>query len=183
MILRSLSFPAALISLTLVLTVAVISWTRPPPVLVVTPQLYSQDLATALDVHDIVLTRDEAPESWVRTSRATAGSDGNTFWVSGTTQTSLTTEIVLRQTLGSTWRPSVPSLPAPETIHELGALIVRLLLGIFALYGVVFGTAMVARDRRGWFFRTRLYVTGASLGSWCIPMSGRDDVTVCVSCT
>ena len=145
MILRSLSFPAALISLTLVLTVAVISWTRPPPVLVVTPQLYSQDLATALDVHDIVLT------AMKHRNRGCAR-------VAPPVQTAIRFGFREPRKPASrlkSRRPDIridvaaqrPILPAPETIHELGALIVRLLLGIFALYGAVFGTAMVARDR------------------------------------
>lgn len=147
MILRSLSFPAALISLTLVLTVGVISATRPPARLVVTPSLYTKDLAKELQTHDIELISDSEPETWVRNGAATAGSNGVQFWVSGVTKTSLTSEAILRTALGSSWRPTTPSLPKPERIHQLGALIVRLLLGIFSLYGVVFGTAMVARDR------------------------------------
>jgi len=147
MILRSLSFPAVLISLTLVLTVGVVSWTRPPALLVITPDLYSTHLEEELSKHNIGLVRDSSPENWVRRGAASAGSDGVKFWVSGITQTSLTSESVLRSALKTSWRPTIPSLPSPDRIHQLGALIVRLLLGIFSLYGVVFGTAMVARDR------------------------------------
>lgn len=147
MIVRSLTFPGALIAITLLLTVGVVSGTQPPPILAVTPNIESVYVDTAAKEVGLEMVVSTNPKKRVQKGRAAAGSDGVTYWVTGTNRTTLAGEHALRKALGSSWRPAIPHLPAPEQIQQLGTLIVRFLLGIFSLYGVVFGAAMIARDR------------------------------------
>jgi len=147
MIVRSLAFPGALIALTLLLTVWVVTGTQPPPRLAVSPELASSQLEVALAEVGLDMAVTDAPREWVETGRAVGGSDGQSYFVPATTRSSLAGEYALRGVLGTSWRPAIPDLPGPEQVQTLGALIGRILLGIFSLYGVVFGAAMVARDR------------------------------------
>ena len=147
MIVRSLAFPATLIALTLLLTVWVVQGTQPAPILAVTTEFSSAVLERELHQVGLAMQVVEDPLEWVQTGRATAGTDGQTYWVTSTSRRTLSGEHAVRRVLGANWRPAIPDLAPPEQIQMLGTLIARVLLGIFSLYGVVFGAAMVARDR------------------------------------
>ena len=147
MIVRSLAFPATLIALTLLLTVWVVQGTQPAPIMAVTSEFSSSQLDHELKRVGLSMQVVDDPMQWVQSGRATAGTDGATYWVSSTSRLTLAGEHAVRTVLAANWRPAIPELAPPEQIQALGTLIARVLLGIFSLYGVVFGAAMVARDR------------------------------------
>ena len=147
MIVRSLAFPGTLIALTMILTVWVVQGTQPAAILAVTPEVSSPILQKELQQVGLTMQETEAPLEWVMSGQAAAGTDGQTYWVTSTSRVALSGEHAVRTVLGANWRPAIPDLAPPEQIKTMGTLIARVLLGIFSLYGVVFGAAMVARDR------------------------------------
>lgn len=146
-IIRSLVFPAGLVGLTLVLTLAVLSLTKVDPVIAVSADLFSQELQEAMDKEGLEVRVTSTPELDVRAGRAAGGSDGTFYWATGMTRDAALGESILRRVRGASWRYAVPKPSDVTDISHFGALMLKLLSGIFSLYGVVFGAAMIARDR------------------------------------
>lgn len=142
---RALGFPVILTTVTLLATLAVVSIGRGRPVVVVGP-------ATPVEVHQAVETAGlqvrvhESPAEAVRRRSAVLALDGRQMWSVGG-RDALLAERAIRQTLGSSWFPAPLPLPGPEQSSAQGVTIATLLLAIYALYGVVFGAGMIARDR------------------------------------
>ncbi len=150
MALRSLVWPTGLAAGTLLLTLVVAAALRVGAV-----------VAVSADV-DAALAEDIAAEGWeVRTlpdaaaveravheGRAWAGTDGRALWIRTPSRDALQLESLLRAHRGARWRPVARSaLPTTVDTAAFGSRIVRIILLLFALYGVIFGLGMVARDR------------------------------------
>lgn len=146
LVLRSLTFPTALTVGTLMLTIGAVAWLRWDPLIAITADV--ADLEPALVANGLRVEVMEDPQSAVENEDAWAGTDGHTVWLSGQGPKALVLESVVREAAGASWRPDadVPKPPL-EVAVAMGHTIVVLLGLLFALYGVVFGAGMVARDR------------------------------------
>lgn len=147
-VVRSLAFPVVLTGGTLMLTLAVVAWDRASPVVAVhehdralVPAL--QAIATRPVVVDDPVAAFDDGDAWA----AIAGDD---LYLSVTGRKALAVEGVLRDARGAAWRPDpeVP-LPAAPAAAAFGKRVAALISGVYALYGVVFGAGIVARDREG----------------------------------
>jgi hypothetical protein len=83
----------------------------------------------------------------VRDRDSWAATDGHTLWTRWRPD-SLRLESLLREHDGASWRPDpIITLPSVQDSAPQGLLFCQLVAVLFALYGVVFGLGMVARDR------------------------------------
>lgn len=155
LILRSLTFPTGLTVGTLMLTIGIVAFMRSDPLIALTPDL--ADLAPVLAENELRTVIVEDPEAWVEEEDAWAGTDGRRIWASGSGPKMLLLESVVRDRVGASWRPDA-DVPRPplSVARAMGQRIIVLLGALFALYGVVFGAGMVARDRDDGSFEAEL---------------------------
>lgn len=146
LVLRSLTFPTALVIGTLMMTIGVVAWLRWSPLVAVPPHL--AHLEGVLVENDLRVTVVEDPIATVDAGKAWGGTDGSLIRIRGGGPKALVFESVVRQEAGARWRPDA-DVPRPPlgVAQAMGERIVILLGALFALYGVVFGAGMVARDR------------------------------------
>lgn len=157
MIVRSLTFPIALVIGTLVVTIGVVAWLRYTPLIAMTPELDQPELMEPLHEQQfITLIRDD-PRAAIAEEGAWAATDGETLWLSGGGPGALVVESLLRERNGAPWLPSA-DVPRPglNVATTMGRGVVVLLSVLFSLYGVVFGAGMVARDRDDATFEVEL---------------------------
>ncbi|MBW1877735.1 MAG: ABC transporter permease subunit [Deltaproteobacteria bacterium] len=167
LVLRSLTFPTGLTVGTLVLTIGVVAWVRWDPLVAITADL--EHLQPALVENGLRTAIVDDPQADVEAERAWAGTNGREIWLSGSGPKALILESMVRQELGADWRPDtdVPKPPLRVAI-AMGRRVVMLLGVLFALYGVVFGAGMIARDRDAGILEIELslplprWVVGAS---------------------
>lgn len=150
LVVRSLVWPSGLASGVLLLTLAVVALLRTAGAVAVSEAAPAavRDAVVA-EGWEVVDAADGARVAeLVRDGDAWAGTDGATLWLRGESADALVLESRLRGLRGSAWTPAAerPTQGAAATTAA-GARIVRILLPLFALYGVVFGLGMVARDR------------------------------------
>ena len=156
-VVRSLTFPIALILGTLVLTIGIVAYLRFTPIIGLPEELATPALITALEANDFRPVITDDPQSLLAAKEAWAATDGQTLWLSGGGPATLVLESLLREELGSEWRPNT-DVPRPDlsAATAMGRNIVILLGVLFSLYGVVFGAGMVARDRDDATFEVEL---------------------------
>jgi hypothetical protein len=147
LVLRSLVFPLGITTGTLMATLMVATWLRAPAVIAVKEGWDDPILEAAAVDHGLRLVHAEDPASWVRARRAIAGTDGRTVWALGPGREAAIVESALRNDRGAFALHPVLTLPGREVGATFGLVISRLVSAIFALYGVVMGAGMVARDR------------------------------------
>jgi hypothetical protein len=146
MVRRSLVWPTGLTAGTLIATLLVFASLRGSETVAVTSATDASVVAAIERVGFTTLPATD-PEGMVR-SGTFAAVDGQILWTNGRGPRALQLEAALREELGASWRPD-PVVPLPTTADAApsGAAICRLVATLFALYGVVFGLGMVARDR------------------------------------
>ncbi len=144
---RSLGWPVALVIGTLLAVVAVTTVRRGNPTVLVLdgapawvePTLHDAGFATV---------RGSDPVGPVQREVVLASTDGHQLNLGRGGPDAGRLEIALRRHHGSTWLPDVEgSLPDLRTTEIGGRRICRLLGGLYALYGAVFGLGALARDR------------------------------------
>ncbi len=146
LVVRSLTFPTGLTVGTLVLTIGIVALFRWSPLISLSPDL--AELAPLLEENGMHTMVTADPRGEVEAGRAWAGSDGHHLWTAGGGPQMVILEAVLREHAGADWRPDADVPPPPATASQaMGGRILILLGALFALYGVVFGAGMVARDR------------------------------------
>lgn len=150
LVLRSLVWPAALTAGTLLVTVATISAMRPTQaVALLGPAAEDAELRAEVLEHGWRIVESSDHDGLLERGEVMAATDGTTLWTNyvGTQQT-LQLEAMLRIRAGAPWRPRPPRrLPTAQDTAPSGDLVLRMLAGLFCLYGVVFGLGSVARDR------------------------------------
>ncbi len=146
LVLRSLAFPTPLVIGALLMTIGVVAWLRWEPTIALSPE--HADLAPTLEAARMHTRVAEDPHALVEAGEVWGAVDGADIWIAGSGPQALALEAAVRDKLGAAWRPDaeVP-LPAGDSARRLGDLVVILFGMLFALYGVVFGAGMVARDR------------------------------------
>lgn len=148
LVLRSLVFPLALTAGTLVATLVVVSATAVPPVVAVPPGWSDPAIEQRLAGYGFRTEPFADPMAAVLDRDARAATDGRTLWASGWTTDGIVVEAALRERHGSRFvLEPVVGLPRAADLSWAGALLARLMGAVFALYGVVLGAGMVARDR------------------------------------
>jgi hypothetical protein len=157
LVVRSLSFPIALTLGTLVLTVGFVAWLRYTPTVALSPELATDSLQVALvdgGFRPIVV---DDPHAALTDGTAWAATDGHTLWMRGGGPGALVVESLVRRHVAASWRPDA-DVPRPglSAATAMGRRVVVLLGVLFALYGVVFGAGMVARDRDDGTFEVEL---------------------------
>ena len=148
LILRSLVFPAALAILTIVITVGVVVWQRPPPAAAVTPEFASEAWLAEMKANKRIVFVTDDPRALVEDGTASLGTDGHTLWTGNGGQPYLPLEAPIRERLGTTWVPADTSEQRRKQIasNRPSANLMRFIAGLFAFYGVIFGAGSVARD-------------------------------------
>lgn len=145
MIRRALGFPVVLVGLVLFMTLLVAGVFRGPSVVAVQGSL---DPAAEAALREAGLTT-----LIVADARAAVQARDAVFgvtsaeWLSAGGRDGTVAEAALRRARGSPWWPEPPPLPDAAFGRAQGRRMAMLVLAIYALYGVVFGAAMVARDR------------------------------------
>lgn len=150
MVLRSLSFPVVLTAGTLVGTLGAVTFNRAPPLIAVPIGYADTHLAEGLAPIGLHVIEVADPSDTVRTGWARAGTDGTTVYARGPTIEGGIVEALLRDAKGSAWRLDADTtLPGvdDDAARNFGKLVGQLVAAVFALYGVVLGAGMVARDR------------------------------------
>jgi len=142
---RALGFPVVLTTATLLATLAVVSIGRGIPAVAVTEPL-EPAAEQALAERGLRVVQSTDPSGAVQDGSAVAGLAGSTLWTAGG-RDALVAEAALRRARGASWYPEPPPLPGREQAASQGQTIATLLMAIYALYGVVFGAGMIARDR------------------------------------
>lgn len=142
---RALGFPVVLTTATLLATLAVVSLGRGVPAVAVAGAV-DPTVAEALAERGLRAVPTEDPAAAVQDGAAVLGVRGRHLWTAGG-RDALEAEAVLRQSAGASWRPAPPPLPGRAQAASQGQTIATLLMAIYALYGVVFGAGMIARDR------------------------------------
>lgn len=148
LVLRSLAFPPLLTSGTLLATLLASTFLGTPRVIAV-PRGYDDAwLVAALADQGLTVHAFDDPAGAVRDRYAAAGTDGRVLWQRLPDPYTTATEQAVRDHLGSPWRirARVDKPPAADA-RRFGSAVAGLLAGVYALYGVVFGAASVARDR------------------------------------
>lgn len=145
MIRRALAFPVVLVGLTLALTLLVVGVLRGPSIVATDHPLPPAQARALLDEGFVVRQLDDPRQAIVRREAVLALSR-DVWWTAGGRQ-AIHAESVLRRARGAPWWPAPPPLPDAAFGRQQGRLIALLILAIYTLYGVVFGAAMVARDR------------------------------------
>lgn len=150
LVLRSMVFPVLITAGVLLAFLAVVAVVQ-APMIVAVPNGYEAAALTA-DVAPYQLRVGEFrdPQAAVRWGLARVGTDGHTVWSRGVVREAAVLEQVLRTEKGARWRRDADvSMPEAggKDAQEQGRRLARMLASIFALYGVVFGAGMIARDR------------------------------------
>lgn len=145
MALRALAFPVILTILTLLATLAVVSLGRGTPV-VAFQEVPPDEVAAALITQGMrARQRDDVRQALVD-GDAIFGVAADRWYTAGG-RDAVVAEGVLRDHVGARWKPVPPPLPGGASAARQGSTVANLLIAIYALYGVVFGAGMVARDR------------------------------------
>lgn len=148
LVLRSLVFPPLLTSATLLATLLGSVFLGTPRIVAVPPGADLPWLRAALEPQGIEVREFDDVIGAVRDRRAAAGTDGQTVWQRLSDPYTTATEGAVRDHLGSPWRiRAIVDKPPAADARRFGAAVAGLLAGVYALYGVVFGAASVARDR------------------------------------
>ena len=142
---RALGFPVVLTTATLLATLAVVSIGRGVPAVATTAPL-EPAAVPALDEAGLRVVEVVDAQVAVRDGAAIVGLDGTTLWTAGG-RDALVAEQALRTARQASWAPMPPPLPGRAQAASQGQTISTLLMAIYALYGVVFGAGMIARDR------------------------------------
>jgi ABC-type Na+ efflux pump permease subunit len=144
-VLRAVAFPLGLTVATLLCTLGVVALWRGPAVVAVYPDT-EVAVVEALDAAGFRTLAVPDPRGLVESGGATAGLEGGTLHTRGG-RDAMMAEAAIRQSKGAGWWPRPRPLPSARQIGGAGTTIATLLGAIYALYGVVFGAGMVARDR------------------------------------
>jgi hypothetical protein len=144
MVRRALGFPIVITVATLLVTMTVVAVYRGTPTVFVGPTVDDVDRA-ALRAQDLWVREVPDPLDALDGDLAVAAFDGTTLVVTHSRH-ALRAEGALRERRGA-WRLRAMPLPGPRFTALQGDRIAGLLAAIYALYGVVFGAGMVARDR------------------------------------
>lgn len=150
LVLRSLVFPVLITAGVLLSFLGVVAVVMAPMIVAVPPGYASERLAADLAPYGLRVGEFNEPAAAVRWGLARVSTDGETVWSRGLVREAAVVEQVLREEKGSRWRRDADvSMPAAggKDAREQGRLLARMLASIFALYGVVFGAGMIARDR------------------------------------
>lgn len=145
MVRRALGFPVVLTVGTLLATLVVVAVSRGLPTVAVTDAVTDEDIAM-FEAADLVVVTTDDPEYAVAHGDADAAFDGTTLFM-GEGRGPIQAEGALRRARNSPWWVEAEPLPSTRFTRQQGSIIGRLLAAIYALYGVVFGAGMVARDR------------------------------------
>ncbi|MCB9669466.1 MAG: ABC transporter permease subunit [Alphaproteobacteria bacterium] len=143
-VVRSLLWPVALVPLTLMLTVFAYVWLEGDWPVGVGPSTPTEVVERLKD-EGFTTVPVEAPRDAVLTGGYRYATDGDTLWVSAARGRTLQVERVLREAKGARWRMG-PAIP-PNANEEQGGRVMGVIGVLFVLFGVVFGAAVVARDR------------------------------------
>jgi hypothetical protein len=146
LVVRSLVSPIALVLGTVVATVAVVVWLRPPVLLAVTPAAADPALVEAVAREGFAVVEVDDPGEAVDRGDAAIGTDGTRLWVA-TPPAGL--EQAVRLHLGARWSPDFPiqRRQALSASDDAPRSVVVLLGVVFAMYGVIVGAGGIARDR------------------------------------
>lgn len=148
MVLRSLLFPGFLTIGTLLATLMTVSIVRAPPVVALPPDYHNPELEASLTGHSVGIVRSDDIMASAESGWARAGTDGDQIYSRGPTIEAALVESVLRKQRGSAWQlDPVIDLPGADFGGRTASRIGRLLGSVFALYGIVLGAGMLARDR------------------------------------
>ncbi|TVQ87099.1 MAG: hypothetical protein EA397_19300 [Deltaproteobacteria bacterium] len=145
MVRRALGFPVILVGATLLLTLLVVGVFRGPSVLTHDHPLPDHEQAT-LRAEGFTLRHHASPRESIASREAVFAVQSARWYTDGSRQ-AIEAERVVRQSRGASWWPRPAPLPGIEASVHQGVLMASLILAIYALYGVVFGAGMVARDR------------------------------------
>lgn len=158
MVLRSLLFPIGISAGTLVAVLLGVTVVRAPPVVAFPPGHADPALVEALRWLDLGVVEAEDPAKMAETGWARVGvargdcaADGRcafTVFTRGPSPDAVRVEQLLRDRGGARWQMVADTrLPGAVAAQAFGARVARMLGGVFALYGVVVGAGLVARDR------------------------------------
>ena len=147
-VLRSLVLPTALTVVTLYATVLAVALSGQPKIVAVPRGFEDEVLTRIAAAHELRIVPADDPREQVRVGQALAATDGHTVWAQGPTAEAALVEAALRDSQKASWRlqPMI-ALPGVREGAYFGMLLGRLLAAVFALYAVVLGAGMVARDR------------------------------------
>ena len=149
MVVRSLVFPVMLTAGAMLATVAVVTVTRSPPIVVIDSAMDLPDLVRDVEVQGWQVQRSPNPREAVESGQVWAGLDEDGLWIYGFRRETLALEGLIRTHRGALWRPGTemtivrPDAPSGESARDL----VVFLGALYAFYGLIFGAGMVARDR------------------------------------
>ena len=148
MVLRSMIWPALLAGGTLIVTLIVASVLQVSSEVAIPAEL-DPAVVSEIEANGFVATTVDDPHAAVRAGDVWAGTDGRTVWLSGPSEDATRLEATVRAHAGSAWTPVArpPALPEAQEVEQQGQQTMQVLALLFALYGVVFGVGMVARDR------------------------------------
>ncbi len=148
LVIRSLIFPVALTTGTEVVTLGVVAITVPDDQVAVPTSWTDDALGQLLATHQITLEPTSDPAGAVFNKEAKAGFDGSKVYTLGLPPELLLVESYLRSKHPESWQiEPVLREHRPQDLPGAGRLISRLVSAIYALYGVVIGAGMIARDR------------------------------------
>ena len=147
LILRSMLWPPLLAGGTLLATLVVAALISVTASVAVNPEV-DYALRQQLASEGWALVETDDPKSVVQAGDAWAGTNGHTLWAGAATDEVRKVEAAIRRHRGSSWVP-IPreNLPGTGEAAIQGERFVQMLMLLFALYGVVFGVAIIARDR------------------------------------
>ncbi|MFT4626945.1 MAG: hypothetical protein ACI8PZ_005626 [Myxococcota bacterium] len=146
MIRRSLLWPTGLTAGTLVATLVVFASLRGSEIVGVSSTV-DKALVEMLEADGFHTVQVEDARAAVL-GGTWAALDGAVLWTNDRGPRALQLEASVRTFLDAPWRPD-PVVPLPKAAEAApnGAAVCQLVASLFALYGVVFGLGMVARDR------------------------------------
>lgn len=142
---RALGFPAVLSVVVLLGTIAVVSVIRGTPGVAFEDPPDPALAAMIADAGLRVVVSDDV-ESEVAERNAVFGV-AQDQWYSRGGRAAVDAERLIRTSRNARWVPHPPPLPGVAQTAAQGAVITSMLIAIYALYGVVFGAGMIARDR------------------------------------
>lgn len=150
LVLRSLVFPVLITAGVLLGFLGLVAIIKAPMIVAVPPGFPSERLAADLAPYELRVGEFSDPATAVQWGLARAGTDGDTVWTRGPVVEGGLVESVLREERGARWRLDADATrpgAGGKDAEEQGRRLARMLASIFALYGVVFGAGMIARDR------------------------------------
>jgi len=148
LVIRSLVFPIALTAGTHVVTLSLLVLTSPGNEIAIPKGSFDQELLSTLEQKGLKPLESTNVRKEVIDRRVKAGLHGRTVFSLGPLPEATLLESYLRRKSPESWQ--VNALVEPPRASEIpgaGRLIARLLSAIYALYGVVIGAGMIARDR------------------------------------